>query len=298
MCGRFSLQTPVPDLAELFEADPSRLGEWSPRYNMAPTDEVIALRRRAEGRELVPLRWGLIPNWAEDPGSLPLMINARSESLETRRAFRDLILDRRCAVLADGFYEWRTEGGVKQPYFVRRRDGTPMALAGLWDIWRGPDGPVGSCTIVTTDANDLLEPLHDRMPVILEGEGAQMWLDLDISELTMEPLKPFRRGGARGVRGQRPGQPRGRGRPGLHRAARRADPRGGGLGTAPPARRGAAGPARALLCLACISPGAACGLRPSGRSSSLRRPVAHSPTKARAPERRSRIRIRLRSRCR
>ena len=191
MCGRFSLQTPVPDLAELFEADPSRLGEWSPRYNMAPTDEVIALRRRAEGRELVPLRWGLIPNWAEDPGSLPLMINARSESLETRRAFRDLILDRRCAVLADGFYEWRTEGGVKQPYFVRRRDGTPMALAGLWDIWRGPDGPVGSCTIVTTDANDLLEPLHDRMPVILEGEGAQMWLDLDISELTMEPLKPF-----------------------------------------------------------------------------------------------------------
>lgn len=191
MCGRFSLQTPVPDLAELFEADPAELAEWSARHNVAPTDDVIALRRGGSGRELVPLRWGLIPNWAADPGSLPLMINARAESIETRRAFRDLILDRRCAVLADGFYEWRTEGGVKQPYFVRRRDGRPMALAGLWDLWRGPDGPVGSCTIVTTDANPLLEPLHGRMPVILEDAGAQMWLDLDISERTLEPLKPF-----------------------------------------------------------------------------------------------------------
>ncbi len=194
MCGRFSLQTPVPELADLFEADASRLAAWSARYNVAPTDEVIALRRRDGtdgGRELAPLRWGLIPNWAEDPADLPLMINARSESLETRRAFRDLVLDRRCAVLADGFYEWRTEGGFKQPYFVRRRDRVPMALAGLWDIWRGPDGPVASCTIVTTDANDLLRPLHDRMPVILAETGAQLWLDLDISERTMEPLGPF-----------------------------------------------------------------------------------------------------------
>ncbi|MDE2945193.1 MAG: SOS response-associated peptidase [Gemmatimonadota bacterium] len=192
MCGRFSLQTPVPDLAELFEADPSRLEEWSARYNVAPTDDVIALRRGAGGRELVPLRWGLIPNWAEDRASLPLMINARSESLETRRAFRDLVIERRCAVLADGFYEWRQEGGLKRPYFVRRRDRRPMALAGLWDVWRGPDGRIPSCTIITTDANALLEPLHDRMPVILEGEGAQMWLDLDISERTMEPLRPFK----------------------------------------------------------------------------------------------------------
>lgn len=191
MCGRFSLQTPVPDLAELFEADATRLTDWGARFNVAPTDEVITVRRDAGGRALVPLRWGLIPNWAEDPGSLPLMINARSESLETRRAFRDLVIDRRCAVLADGFYEWRTEGGLKQPYFIRRRDRAPMALAGLWDEWRGPDGPIPSCTIVTTDANDLLAPLHDRMPVILDGDGAQMWLDLDISARTMEPLAPF-----------------------------------------------------------------------------------------------------------
>ncbi|MDE2661726.1 MAG: SOS response-associated peptidase [Gemmatimonadota bacterium] len=191
MCGRFSLQTPVPDLAELFEADPSRLDEWVARYNVAPTDEVIALRRGTGGRELVPLRWGLIPNWAEDRASLPPMINARAESLETRRAFRGLVIDRRCAVLADGFYEWRTEGGLKQPYFIRRRDRRPMALAGLWDVWRGPGGTIPSCTIVTTDANALLEPLHGRMPVILEGEDAQMWLDLDISERTMEPLRPF-----------------------------------------------------------------------------------------------------------
>lgn len=191
MCGRFSLQTPVPDLAELFEADPSGLSDWLARFNVAPTDEVIALRRGAAGRKLVSVRWGLIPSWAEDPASLPLMINARSESIETRRAFRDLVIDRRCAVLADGFFEWRKEGGFKQPYFIRRRDRGPMALAGLWDVWRGPNGPIPSCTIITTDANELLEPLHDRMPVILEGEGAQGWLDLDISERTMEPLQPF-----------------------------------------------------------------------------------------------------------
>lgn len=191
MCGRFSLQTPVPDLAELFEADATRLTDWGTRFNVAPTDEVITVRRDAGRRALVPLRWGLIPNWAEDPGSLPLMINARSESLETRRAFRDLVIDRRCAVLADGFYEWRKEGGQRQPYFIRRRDRAPMALAGLWDVWRGPNGPIPSCAIITTDANALLAPLHDRMPVILDGDGAQMWLDLDISARTMEPLAPF-----------------------------------------------------------------------------------------------------------
>ena len=190
MCGRFSLQTPVPDLAELFDADASGVGERAARYNVAPTDEVITVRADARGRRLVPVRWGLIPNWAEDPGALPLMINARAESIETRRAFRDLVLDRRCAVLADGFYEWRTEGGAKQPYFVRRRDGVPMALAGLWDVWRGPRGAIRSCTIITTRANALLEPLHDRMPVILDRPGSQLWLDSDMSSRTLDPLVP------------------------------------------------------------------------------------------------------------
>ncbi len=190
MCGRFSLQTTIPDLAELFEANPGRLREWAARFNVAPTEDVVVLRSAESGRELVPLRWGLVPSWADDPGALPLMINARAESLETRRAFRDLIIENRCAVLADGFYEWRTERGVKQPYFVRRRDRTPMALAGLWDVWRGPDGPVASCTIVTTSANGLLLPLHDRMPAILGEAEAQLWLDMDLSERTMDSLGP------------------------------------------------------------------------------------------------------------
>lgn len=191
MCGRFSLQTPVPELEELFEAEATGVARWPARYNVAPTDEVIVVRRAGGGRELVPLRWGLIPNWSEDPGSLPPMINARAESLERRRAFRDLILDRRCAVLADGFYEWRTEGGVKQPYYVRSRDRVPMALAGLWDVWEGRRGRVDSCTIITTDANPLLARLHDRMPAILDDAGARRWLDLDFSPQSLDPLAPL-----------------------------------------------------------------------------------------------------------
>ena len=191
MCGRFSLQTPVPDLEELFEAEATGVARWPARYNVAPTDEVIAVRRAGGGRKLIPLRWGLVPHWSEDPDSLPPLINARAESLERRRAFRDLILDRRCAVLADGFYEWRTEGGVKQPYYVRRRDRVPLALAGLWDVWEGRRSRVDSCTIVTTDANPLLARLHDRMPAILDDAGAQRWLDLDFSPQTLDPLAPL-----------------------------------------------------------------------------------------------------------
>ena len=191
MCGRFSLRTPVPDLAELFAADAADVAGWPARYNVTPTDEVIAVRRCGADRDLVPLRWGLIPNWSEDPGSLPPMINARAESIERRGAFRDLIRDRRCAVLADGFYEWRTEGGVKQPYYVRRRDRVPMALAGLWDVWEGRRSRVDSCAIITTDANPLLARLHDRMPAILDDAGAQRWLDLDFSRRTVDTLAPF-----------------------------------------------------------------------------------------------------------
>jgi len=191
MCGRFTLTTPVPDLAELFGATPASLGERTPRFNIAPTEEVVVLRSADGSRTLAGLRWGLIPRWTDDPTTLPLMINARSESIEIRRAFRDLILDHRCAVLADGFYEWRTEHGMRQPYYVRRRDGKPMALAGLWDVWHGPEGPVSSCTIVTTSANELLLPLHHRMPVVLEEADAQLWLDAEIGERTVDPLQPL-----------------------------------------------------------------------------------------------------------
>jgi len=190
MCGRFSLQTPVPDLAELFDAEADSVEGRPARFNVAPTDDVLILRPREHRRQLAGVRWGLVPNWADAPGDLPLMINARAETLEVKRAFRDLIPERRCAILADGFFEWRQEHGVKQPYFVRRRDGAPMAMAGLWDTWRDRDSRVESCTIITTTANDLLEPLHDRMPVILDNPGAQLWLEWTIGARTLDPLVP------------------------------------------------------------------------------------------------------------
>lgn len=190
MCGRFSLQTPVPDLAELFEADARSVQARDARFNIAPTEDVLIVRPSDEGRRLAGVRWGLIPNWAKAPGDLPLMINARAETLEIKPAFRDLIPDRRCAVLADGFFEWRKERGLKQPYFVRRRDRMPLAFAGLWDRWRGPEGPIESCSIVTTEANHLLEPLHHRMPVILDEPGQQLWLGSEISADTLDPLVP------------------------------------------------------------------------------------------------------------
>jgi putative SOS response-associated peptidase YedK len=171
MCGRYSLQTPLADLAEIFDAD-LHAEEMGPRFNLAPTEDVAVLRPSEHGREITRLRWGLIPNWSRDPAALPLIINARSESLESKPAFRDLLAAYRCAVLADGFYEWRVEAGLKQPYYVRRRDGRPLAFAALWDR----RGAVESCAIVTTEANQLLLPLHDRMPSIL-ASGDSPWLD-------------------------------------------------------------------------------------------------------------------------
>lgn len=172
MCGRYSLRTPLDDLAEIFGADVA-MEDPGPRYNIAPTDRVPVVRPEAGGRRIVGLRWGLVPSWSRGPSDMPLIINARSESLESKPAFRDLLAAHRCAVIADGFYEWRTEYGVRQPYFIRRRDGAPLAFAALWDRWDRTE----SCAIATTDANQLLLPLHDRMPVVLSPEDLDPWLD-------------------------------------------------------------------------------------------------------------------------
>ena len=177
MCGRYSLQTPLPDLAGILGAGLA-LKDPGPRFNIAPTDTIAALRPSDRERKIVGLRWGLVPSWARDPSRLPLIINARSESLRAKPAFRDLLSDHRCIVAADGFYEWRTERGLRQPYYVRRRDGAPLAFAGLWDR-RGDEE---SCAIITTDANALLTPLHDRMPVVLAGEEVDRWLDPSVRD--------------------------------------------------------------------------------------------------------------------
>ncbi len=196
MCGRFTLRAPASVVAEqfsLFEVEP-----FTPRFNVAPTQTVAAVRIAPEGgnmqRELVWLRWGLIPSWAKDPAIGNRMINARSETAAEKPSFRTAMRRRRCLIAADGFYEWQRTGGRKQPYFIRMKDDRPFAFAGLWESWTSPDGSeVFSCTILTTGPNELMRPIHDRMPVILAREDYDRWLDpaVERGEAVKPLLQPF-----------------------------------------------------------------------------------------------------------
>ncbi len=184
MCGRYSLTSPTEAVRRLFDF-PER-PNLAVRVNIAPSQEVAAVRlAEAETvtRQFVWLRWGLIPSWAKEPGIGNRMINARAETLAEKPAFRAAFRRRRCLIPADGFYEWQTERGRKQPYRIALASGAPFAFAGLWERWEGPKGGVGgegaveSCTIVTTEANARLRTLHHRMPVILAPEAYDLWLD-------------------------------------------------------------------------------------------------------------------------
>lgn len=149
-----------------------------PRYNIAPGQPVAAVRESGErGRELVLLHWGLVPHWTKDPNSGNKMINARAETLAQKPSFRAAFVRRRCLLPADGFYEWKALNGRKQPYSIRSKDRRPFALAGLWEHWENQTTVIESCTIITTTANELLRPLHERMPVILAEEDYDRWLD-------------------------------------------------------------------------------------------------------------------------
>jgi putative SOS response-associated peptidase YedK len=190
MCGRFTSQSSPDRLAGHFGADLAVAEDLGPRYNVAPTDDVYVVAEHGGVRRLGTQRWGLVPFWADDPSVGSRMINARADSVASKPAYRRAFARRRCLVPADGFYEWRAVPGQrrKQPYLVRRRDGAPLALAGLWEVWRGPEGADGagrltSCVIVTTDANELLRPVHDRMPVVLERDVWDTWLDPDNDDL-------------------------------------------------------------------------------------------------------------------
>jgi putative SOS response-associated peptidase YedK len=177
MCGRFTLHDDPGQIVERFRL---RVGSaFLPRYNVAPTQSVPAVRQGAGGRELVLLRWGLIPSWAKDPKIGYSLINARAETVADKPAFRSAFRRRRCLIPASGFLEWAKLGKVKQPYHFRRKDHAPLALAGLWECWESPEGEViESCTIITTAANELVAPMHDRMPVILDPADFDRWLDL------------------------------------------------------------------------------------------------------------------------
>jgi putative SOS response-associated peptidase YedK len=179
MCGRYALTVSARVLAEVFELD--HVPEHEPRYNIAPTQEVPIVRRgRDGGREPCPARWGLIPSWAKDAKIGARMINARSETAASKPSFRAAVKRRRCLIPADGFYEWQKVGSGKQPHFIRFADERVFALAGLWEVWRPQeDQTVTSCTILTTEPNEAVAPLHDRMPVVLSPSAYAEWLSPD-----------------------------------------------------------------------------------------------------------------------
>jgi putative SOS response-associated peptidase YedK len=180
MCGRYTLAAPNPALVrERFALGADVLIE--PRFNIAPGQDVVAVTTDREGaRRGDVLRWGLVPHWAESPKVGYRMINARAETVRERPAFRDAFERRRCLIVADGFYEWQPREHVpKQPWWISRADGTPFAFAGLWATWRPEPGvePLRTCTIITTQANDLIRDIHARMPVILPADAEAAWLD-------------------------------------------------------------------------------------------------------------------------
>lgn len=188
MCGRYTSVTSAAALARYFAAQ-ATAAELGPRYNVAPTEAVYAVAEDAGGRRLGHMRWGLVPPGAKDPRVASRMINARAETVADKPAFRQAFERRRCLIPADGFYEWQADGGTgKQTWYIRHRDGRPLAFAGLWETWRpapgddardeGPERLV-TCAIVTTTANQVLVPVHDRMPVVLAPTEWDVWLDPD-----------------------------------------------------------------------------------------------------------------------
>jgi putative SOS response-associated peptidase YedK len=192
MCGRFTLTALPRAVADLFGL--SEAPDVSPRYNITPTQPVPVVADAGRGRKLAMLRWGLIPAWAPPNAGKTALANARAESLMSKPSFRVPLRRRRCLIPADGFYEWRKWEGHSYPYHFRLKGGAGVfAFAGLWDRWQGPEGPVDACAIVTTEANDLVRPVHDRMPVLLEPADFDRWLDPAVQDpaKVLPLLRPF-----------------------------------------------------------------------------------------------------------
>jgi len=183
MCGRYASTLPPEAMRALFRY--LEQPNFPARYNIAPTQPIAIVRMTEGKRHFALVRWGLIPAWVKDPRAFSLLINARAESVNEKPAFRNAMKYRRCLVPADGFYEWKREGEKKRPYFVRRRDGAPIAFAGLWENWMGPNGEeVESAAIVTTTASRSIAHIHDRMPVIVPPEAFDFWLDPKVDAQT------------------------------------------------------------------------------------------------------------------
>ena len=187
MCGRFTLR--APDGRKIDRINWGDYQDLVPRYNIAPSQDVLTVVEREAQREATFLQWGLIPFWSKEPKGI---INARVETIEQKASFKESFEKRRCLVLADGFYEWERIGKIAQPYYFRMKDGAPFAFAGVWDRWKSDGNTINSCAIITTTANELLATIHHRMPVILPPESHDLWLREDSRSADLkEILMPF-----------------------------------------------------------------------------------------------------------
>jgi len=196
MCSRYNLHSRLNTLIQEMQAglESEGLLDLPPRYNVSPTQIVPAIRTNADGRRsLSRFRWGLVPSWAKDLKIGQQCLNARSETVATKPACRSAFKRRRCLIPADGFFEWTGPKKQRMPYHIRLRDASVFTFAGLWECWHPPEGdPIETCTIITTEANDLVRPLHDRMPVILDGSDRDAWLNADAEPVQLQPLlRPF-----------------------------------------------------------------------------------------------------------
>lgn len=181
MCGRFALYTSLPFIKKFFNIN-TMPGDANPSYNIAPTHEVLSIINH-EGKRLGKLHWGLVPSWSKDLSGASKLINARVETVRDKPSFKNLLKGRRCAVIADGFFEWKKTGQIKEPYYIHLPSGNPFAFAGLWDMWKSIDGTsYNSCTIITTEASPSVSEIHNRMPVILKPAALDIWLNPDIQD--------------------------------------------------------------------------------------------------------------------
>ena len=192
MCGRFTLSQPNNAIASAFNI--AQVPPLEPRYSIAPTQLIPSILSAPGGeKQLQMLRWGLIPSWAKDAKISAKLINARAETVSEKPSFKAAFKRRRCLIVADGFYEWQRQEKKKQPYYFRLQNAQLFAFAGLWEQWKSPDEDIiNSCTILTTEANDLLRPIHDRMPVILESKNYELWLDSEAQQPQLQQLlRPY-----------------------------------------------------------------------------------------------------------
>lgn len=193
MCGRFDIHSAIEIIAKIFQID-SITYIIQPNYNVAPTQDIAIVINDGKQNRLISSHWGFIPSWAKEKKTAYSMINARAETIDTNRSYKDAFLSQRCIVVADGFYEWLKQDKVKIPYYIHLKSGNPMGFAGLFNNWVSPEGEeICSCTIITSDSDELVKPLHDRMPVILHPSDFGLWVNPDEhnKEVLLPLLKPF-----------------------------------------------------------------------------------------------------------